>query len=164
MLHLALRALKTTARSHLGAERLQTGRIWVLIVPLRRSPSFLKDFSKTSSIDIWAIPSMNGFMESQTAQARTSGATGYLTVAEVALILGVAKSFVYRRTSPHHPDPMPCYRFGGHLRFLAEEIQEWASRHRKDQEASAVPASGRVVALEKRAGGRVRLRVREPRS
>ena len=161
MLHLALRALKTTSRSQPEAEHPQTA---LLKVTLRRSPSFLKVFSKTSSIDIRAISSVNGLMESQTAQAPTPGATGYLTVAEVALILGVAKSFVYRRTSPHHPDPMPCYRFGGHLRFLAEEIQEWTSRHRKDQEASDDPASRRVVALDKRGGGRVRLRVREPRS
>ncbi len=110
-------------------------------------------------------PNLNGLMEGQPARPRSTGlSNGYLTVAEVALILGVAKSFVYRRTSPHHPDPMPCYRFGGHLRFLPEEVHEWAAGHRKNQQTPAKPAPGRVVALERRGSGRVRLRVREPRS
>ena len=104
-------------------------------------------------------------MGSQAARPQGTGVTdGYLTVAEVALILGVAKSFVYRRTNPHHPDPMPCYRFGGHLRFLLEEVQVWAAGHRKNQEPPATVTPGRVVALDKRGSGRVRLRVRESRS
>ena len=108
---------------------------------------------------------MNESMGSQAARTWSTGVTdGYLTVAEVALILGVAKSFVYRRTSPHHPDPMPCYRFGGHLRFLLEEVQEWAAGHRKHQDAPTNTAPGRVVALDRHESGRVRLRVREPRS
>lgn len=86
----------------------------------------------------------------------------YLTVGEVAELLGVAPSFVYRRTSKGHPDPIPCYRFGGHLRFLGLEVTEWAAGHRKEPEIDQPPA--RVVATAVEGRGRVRLRVREPRS
>lgn len=96
-------------------------------------------------------------------QPRLAGMSEYLTVAEVALLLGVAKSFVYRRTSPHHPDPIPCYRFGGHLRFLGSEIESWAAAHRKDPQEPAPPPLA-IVALERSRQGRVRLRVRERRS
>ncbi len=102
-------------------------------------------------------------MGSPASQPRMAGMSEYLTVAEVALLLGVAKSFVYRRTSPHHPDPIPCYRFGGHLRFLGSEVESWASAHRKDMQEPNRSAPA-VVALDKSRQGRVRLRVREPRS
>ena len=103
-------------------------------------------------------------MGNQAAQPQTVAVNEYLTVAQVALLLGVAKSFVYRRTSPHHPDPMPCYRFGGHLRFLGSEVEAWAAAHRKNVEEPNTAALAGVVALERSRGGRVRLRVREPRS
>jgi excisionase family DNA binding protein len=103
-------------------------------------------------------------MGSEAAQPQMTSTTEYLTVAQVALLLGVAKSFVYRRTSPHHPDPIPCYRFGGHLRFLGSEIEEWAAGHRKSVEGPATAVPSGVVALNKSRGSRVRLRVREPRS
>lgn len=77
-----------------------------------------------------------GTMGTQAAQPRDASLNGYLTTAQVALLLGVAKSFVYRRTSPHHPDPIPCYRFGGHLRFQANEVEAWAAGHRKNLDAS----------------------------
>lgn len=137
----------------------------LLFGSLRRLPSFRKEPLKICSMDISAISELNGLMESQAARPQSTGVTnGYLTVAEVALILGVAKSFIYRRTSPHHPDPMPCYRFGGHLRFLPEEVHEWAAGHRKNQEARPSAAPGRLVAIDRSGSGRVRLRVREPRS
>ena len=103
-------------------------------------------------------------MRSQAAQPQMTSPNEYLTVAQVALLLGVAKSFVYRRTSPHHPDPIPCYRFGGHLRFLGADIDAWAAAHRKNPEEPPTPAASGVVALNKSRGSRVRLRVREPRS
>ena len=64
-----------------------------------------------------------------------------MTVAEVAGLLGVGKSFVYRRTSQGHADPIPCFRFGGHLRFLRHEVEAWANQHRKAADAppTAVP-------------------------
>lgn len=86
----------------------------------------------------------------------------YLTVGQVAELLGVAPSFVYRRTSKGHPDPIPCYRFGGHLRFLGSEVNAWAAGHRKEPDLAQPPA--RVVAAAVEDRGRVRLRVREPRS
>jgi len=102
---------------------------------------------------------------------RTQGTSGeqlrlvtptYLTVGQVAGLLGVAPSFVYRRTSKGHPDPIPCYRFGGHLRFLGSEVSAWAADHRKEPEVHEGPARAVAAAIEGR--GRVRLRVRERRS
>jgi len=89
---------------------------------------------------------------------------GYLTVADVAELLGVAKSFVYRRTSKGHPDPIPCYRFGGHLRFLGHEVEAWATEHRKEADVSREGMPRLVAAASVEGRRRVRLRVREPRS
>jgi excisionase family DNA binding protein len=87
----------------------------------------------------------------------------YLTVGQVADLLGVAPSFVYRRTSKGHPDPIPCYRFGSHLRFLEAEVNGWAVRHRK--EADPTPGIFHVVGAASLEGHkRVRLRVRQARS
>lgn len=86
----------------------------------------------------------------------------YLTVGQVAELLGVAPSFVYRRTSKGHPDPIPCYRFGGHLRFLESEVNSWAAAHRKEADLAQGAAKAVAAAVEGRR--RVRLRVREARS
>lgn len=53
-----------------------------------------------------------------------------LTTEQVAAWLGVPKSFIYRRTCRGHSDPIPSYRFGGHLRFRADEVAEWIAEHR----------------------------------
>ena len=63
----------------------------------------------------------------------------YLTVEQVADLLGVPKSFVYRRTTRGHQDAIPSYRFGGHLRFLEDEVREWIALHRKETEPPALP-------------------------
>ena len=63
----------------------------------------------------------------------------YLTVGQVADLLGVPKSFVYRRTTRGHQDAIPCYRFGGHLRFLEDEVREWIALHRKETEPPVLP-------------------------
>lgn len=112
-------------------------------------------FSKTSQIDIPLRSSLTDSMKNQTMGGpsghelrgpRNGPGPSYLTVAEVAELLGVATSFVYRRTSAGHPDPIPCYRFGGHLRFLWSEVQGWASEHRKEPAEIPLPplvAAGR---------------------
>lgn len=56
----------------------------------------------------------------------------YLTVDQVAGLLGVPKSFIYRRTARGHSDPLPHYRLGGHLRFKIEDVEAWVERHRRD--------------------------------
>lgn len=63
----------------------------------------------------------------------------YLTVGQLAELLGVPKSFVYRRTTRGHPDAIPSYRFGGHLRFLEAEVREWIALHRKEAEPPGLP-------------------------
>jgi excisionase family DNA binding protein len=54
----------------------------------------------------------------------------YLTIEEVAALMSVPKSFIYRRTCRGHSDPIPSFRFGGHLRFRLDEIEEWIATHR----------------------------------
>ncbi len=57
----------------------------------------------------------------------------YLNIEQVAELLGVPKSFIYRRTARGHDDPIPHYRLGGHLRFKLEDIEEWIERHRSEE-------------------------------
>ena len=57
-------------------------------------------------------------------------ASRYLNVEQVAEVLGVPKSFIYRRTARGHGDPIPHYRLGGHLRFKPDDVQEWIESHR----------------------------------
>lgn len=47
----------------------------------------------------------------------------YLNIEQVAEIIGVPKSFIYRRTARGHDDPIPHYRLGGHLRFKLDDIR-----------------------------------------
>ncbi len=54
----------------------------------------------------------------------------YLTIDEVAELMHVPKSFIYRRTCRGHDDPIPSFRFGGHLRFRLDEIEDWIANHR----------------------------------
>ena len=63
----------------------------------------------------------------------------YLNIEQVADILGVPKSFIYRRTARGHSDPIPHYRIGGHLRFKLEDVEAWVEIHRSEPQAS--PAS-----------------------
>ena len=79
-----------------------------------------------------------------------------LSAEQVAAWLGVPKTFIYRRTCRGHSDPIPSYRFGGHLRFRADEIQEWIDSHRNratDDLADAVT----TLYLEDARGGRSKM-------
>lgn len=69
----------------------------------------------------------------------------YLSVEQLAEMLGVPKSFIYRRTCEGHEDPIPAYRFGGHLRFRLDEVQVWIEQHRKD-----TPARANIAAIAAR--------------
>lgn len=69
----------------------------------------------------------------------------YLNIEQVAEIIGVPKSFIYRRTARGHNDPIPHYRLGGHLRFKLPEIEEWISMHRSEPETQ--PSSNLVAAI-----------------
>ena len=63
-------------------------------------------------------------------QLELSFPSKYLTIDQVAELLAVPKSFIYRRTARGHDDPIPHYRLGGHLRFKAEDIEAWVESHR----------------------------------
>jgi excisionase family DNA binding protein len=56
----------------------------------------------------------------------------YLSIDQVAEILGVPKSFIYRRTARGHDDPIPHYRLGGHVRFKLDDVEDWIEKHRND--------------------------------
>jgi excisionase family DNA binding protein len=64
----------------------------------------------------------------------------YLNIEQVAAILGVPKSFIYRRTARGHGDPIPHYRIGSHLRFKPDDIQEWIEGHRHEPEGQSPAA------------------------
>ena len=64
----------------------------------------------------------------------------YLNIEQVAAILGVPKSFIYRRTARGHGDPIPHYRIGSHLRFKPDDIQEWIEGHRHEPEPQSPAA------------------------
>lgn len=80
-------------------------------------------------------------------QLRLFGRAGYLTIEDVAELLSVPRSFIYRRTARGHGDPIPHYRVGGHLRFKFEDVEAWMEGHRK--EAATEPAPTLVAALRR---------------
>ena len=73
----------------------------------------------------------------------------YLNIEQVADILGVPKSFIYRRTARGHDDPIPHYRIGGHLRFKLEDVEAWIETHRNDPQPQRPTA---MVAAVREAG------------
>jgi excisionase family DNA binding protein len=68
-------------------------------------------------------------------QLQLSFTSPYLTIEQVASLLGVPKSFIYRRTARGHGDPIPHYRLGGHLRFRLDDIETWIENHRSEEPA-----------------------------
>ena len=72
----------------------------------------------------------------------------YLNIDQVAEILGVPKSFIYRRTARGHDDPIPHYRLGAHLRFKLDDVEEWVERHRQEPESESPAAL--VAAMRER--------------
>jgi excisionase family DNA binding protein len=72
----------------------------------------------------------------------------YLNIEQVAEILGVPKSFIYRRTARGHRDPIPHYRLGGHLRFKLDDIEQWMEAHRNNPEKE--PPAALVAALREK--------------
>lgn len=73
-------------------------------------------------------------------------------------MLGVPKSFIYRRTARGHTDPIPHYRLGGHLRFKLEDIEAWMQAHRNEPEVPS-PAL-RVAAVREKSSARAIQKVR----
>ena len=51
----------------------------------------------------------------------------FVTVADIARLLGVPRSFVYERTARGE---IPCYRVGRLLRFKVSEVEAWLSAER----------------------------------
>lgn len=51
-------------------------------------------------------------------------------VSELAEWLDVPASWIYRRTSAGHPDPLPALKIGKLLRFRVADIEEYLEQHR----------------------------------
>jgi excisionase family DNA binding protein len=86
--------------------------------------------------------------------------TRYLTIEEVAALMSVPKSFIYRRTCRGHSDPIPSFRFGGHLRFRLDEIERWIATHRVEHEELprvevSVRRSAAAAKVTRRSSGRL---------
>ena len=77
-----------------------------------------------------AVNRQNGSQLATAEQLELFPPSRYLTIEEVAELMHVPKSFIYRRTCRGHADPIPSFRFGGHLRFRLDEIEEWIANHR----------------------------------
>lgn len=80
----------------------------------------------------WArsVSGQNGSQRATAEQMELFPPSRYLSIEEVAELMHVPKSFIYRRTCRGHDDPIPSFRFGGHLRFRLDEIEEWIANHR----------------------------------
>ena len=48
-----------------------------------------------------------------------------LGVHDLAKHLGVSPKFVYERTSPRCPNPLPHFKLGKFVRFRLEEVEQW---------------------------------------
>ena len=84
----------------------------------------------------------------------------YLNIEQVAEIIGVPKSFIYRRTARSHGDPIPHYRFGGHLRFRLDDVEEWIEPHRNEPERESPAAL--VAAIRERTSPRSTKPLKQP--
>jgi excisionase family DNA binding protein len=98
----------------------------------------------------------NGTQRAAPEQLELFPPTRYLTIEEVAELMHVPKSFIYRRTCRGHADPIPSYRFGGHLRFRLDEIERWIEDHRVVHEEA--PAISDMPVRRSAAANRVRRR------
>ena len=85
-------------------------------------------------------------------QLQLSFSSRYVKVEQVAEIMGVPKSFIYRRTARGHDDPIPHYRLGGHLRFRLDDVEEWIERHRNEPDPRSPAAL--VAAIRERSAER----------
>ena len=84
----------------------------------------------------------------------------YLNIEQVAEVIGVPKSFIYRRTARGHDDPIPHYRLGGHLRFRLDDVEAWIEKHRNQPDDQP----RRIAAAEKTPRRRTRRLVDPPGS
>ena len=55
----------------------------------------------------------------------------FLTIADLVEGLKVKRMWIYEHTRRGSIDPLPCYKFGKHLRFKKDEIERWFELHKK---------------------------------
>jgi predicted DNA-binding transcriptional regulator AlpA len=48
-----------------------------------------------------------------------------LSIRDLAAFLGVSDKFIYSRTGPRCPDPIPHFKLGKLLRFRLSDVQVW---------------------------------------
>jgi len=56
---------------------------------------------------------------------------GLLTIAEVADLLRVPKSWIYQRTRRRGIDRLPHVKLGKYLRFRIPEVHKWLDQYRE---------------------------------
>jgi excisionase family DNA binding protein len=54
---------------------------------------------------------------------------GYLTVGDVAEIMHVCRSWVYKNIELGGKDKLPCFRVGRMIRFRRKKIDKWMDAH-----------------------------------
>ena len=54
--------------------------------------------------------------------------TNFLTIAEMADILKVPKSWLYSRTRETGPESIPRIKIGKYIRFQQDKVMEWIKR------------------------------------
>ena len=119
-------------------------------------------YGAMSSLDRTTMSRKNGGAAQESMQLELFPPTPFLTIEEVAELMKVPKSFIYRRTCRGHDDPIPSFRFGGHLRFRLDEIQDWIAKHRVAHDGvssiSDVPVRRAVAAAKDGRRSRQQLR------
>lgn len=73
-------------------------------------------------------------------QLQLSFGSTFLDIDQVADMMRVPKSFIYRRTAKGHDDPIPNYRLGRHLRFKLEDVEGWIENHRNEPQPESPAA------------------------
>lgn len=138
-------SVRTVTGAKLGAQQGRRSReIGGSLGVAKTSPRLFKGFSNgvdsafvSSSLHDRSSQTLPGNVSRQKESQRAAAEqlelfppSRYLTIEEVAELMHVPKSFIYRRTCRGHDDPIPSFRFGGHLRFRLDEIEEWIANHR----------------------------------
>ncbi len=88
---------------------------------------------------------------SGTVSSKLEDLPAFLTVQQLCTVLGVSPDWVYERTKPHAPDPLPVVRLGTRLRFNLEQVFCYIrsrERHRLSARLDSSDGSVRVNGKE----------------
>ena len=69
----------------------------------------------------------------------------YLSVKQLARIIGMSYDWMYERTRKHAPDPLPCTRLGRSLRFKWSEVQIDLESRRKSRDGGSLCSANGIA-------------------